>query len=85
MTTIPLHVRVASIAARIGNLTALPAQHTRIDALGFDSIDEVEFMMTLEEEFEIDVPNEDAAVIQTIADATMLVEREMKKKRVVAA
>jgi acyl carrier protein len=85
MTAVTLPVRVAQIAGTIANLANLPAQHTQIDALGFDSTDEIEFTMTLEEEFEIDIGDEDAASIQTIADATALVEREMKKKRRAAA
>lgn len=56
----------------------------RIDSLGFDSIDEIEFTMSLEEEFGVDIADEDAASIRTIADATALVERELKKKRRVA-
>jgi len=34
--------------------------------LGYDSLDQVEFMMTIEEEFDITVPNEEAEKITTV-------------------
>ena len=40
-----------------------------IDDLGADSLDIVELVMAMEEEFDIEIPDEDAEKIQTIADA----------------
>lgn len=40
-----------------------------IEDLGADSLDIVELIMALEEEFEIEVPDEDAEKLQTVADA----------------
>lgn len=40
-----------------------------IDDLGADSLDLVELVMALEEEFDIEIPDEDAEKIQTIGDA----------------
>ena len=40
-----------------------------IDDLGADSLDIVELVMALEEEFDIEIPDEDAEKIQTIGDA----------------
>ena len=40
-----------------------------IDDLGADSLDTVELIMALEEEFEIEIPDEDAEKIITVADA----------------
>ncbi len=37
--------------------------------LGADSLDIVELVMSLEEEFDIEIPDEDAEKIQTIGDA----------------
>lgn len=85
MTDVPTAVLVAQLAGLIAATDKLPAQSARIDSLGFDSIDEIEFTMSLEEEFGVDIADEDAASIQTIADATALVERELKKKRRTAA
>jgi len=41
-----------------------------IDDLGADSLDIVELVMAIEEEFDIEIPDEDAEKIQTIRDAT---------------
>jgi len=40
-----------------------------IDDLGADSLDIVELVMAMEEEFDIEIPDEDAEKIQTIAHA----------------
>ena len=47
----------------------IKAEATFIDDLGADSLDQVELVMALEEEFEIEIPDEDAEKIQTIGDA----------------
>jgi acyl carrier protein len=39
-----------------------------IDDLGADSLDIVEFVMAMEEEFDIEIPDDDAEKIQTIED-----------------
>lgn len=40
-----------------------------IDDLGADSLDTVELVMAFEEEFDIEIPDEDAEDIATVADA----------------
>ena len=40
-----------------------------IDDLGADSLDTVELVMAFEEEFDIEIPDEDAEEITTVADA----------------
>ena len=40
-----------------------------IDDLGADSLDTVELVMAFEEEFELEIPDEDAEVIATVKDA----------------
>ncbi len=40
-----------------------------IEDLGADSLDTVELVMALEEEFGIEIPDEDAEKIQTVGDA----------------
>jgi acyl carrier protein len=40
-----------------------------MDDLGADSLDTVELVMALEEEFEIEISDEDAEKIQTVQDA----------------
>ena len=45
-----------------------PEKHF-IDDLGADSLDIVELVMAMEENFEIEIPDEDAEKIQTVRDA----------------
>jgi acyl carrier protein len=40
-----------------------------IDDLGADSLDIVELVMAIEKEFDIEIPDEDAEHISTVADA----------------
>jgi len=40
-----------------------------IDDLGADSLDTVELVMAFEEEFDIEIPDEDAQGMKTVADA----------------
>jgi acyl carrier protein len=42
--------------------------------LGADSLDVVELVMALEEKFEIEIPDEDAEKITTVADAVKYIE-----------
>lgn len=39
-----------------------------IDDLGADSLDIVELVMTMEEEFDLDIPDEDAEKLKTVGD-----------------
>ena len=45
-----------------------------VDDLGADSLDTVELVMEFEEEFDINIPDEDAEKIQTVGDAIKYVE-----------
>lgn len=45
-----------------------------IDDLGADSLDTVELVMALEEEFGIEISDEDAEKIQTVGDAIKYIE-----------
>jgi acyl carrier protein len=47
--------------------------------LGADSLDIVELMMGLEEEFEITIPEEHAEKIRTVREAIEYIEREQAK------
>lgn len=40
-----------------------------VDDLGADSLDLVELIMTMEEEFDIDISDEDAEKLETVKDA----------------
>jgi len=51
-----------------------------IDDLGADSLDTVEVVMALEEEFGIEIPDEDAEKITTVGDAVKYIEEKLSKK-----
>ncbi len=48
-----------------------------IDDLGADSLDLVELVMVLEEEFGQEIPDEDAGKIQTVQDASNYIKEHM--------
>ena len=45
-----------------------------VDDLGADSLDTVELVMAFEEEFEIEIPDEEAEKIATVQDAISYIE-----------
>ncbi len=51
-----------------------------VDDLGADSLDTVELVMALEEEFETEIPDEDAEKIITIKDAINYIVHRMEKE-----
>ncbi|NQT28222.1 MAG: acyl carrier protein [Candidatus Omnitrophica bacterium] len=51
-----------------------------IDDLGADSLDTVEVVMALEEEFGIEIPDEDAEKIATVGDAVKYIDDKLNKK-----
>ena len=53
----------------------LAAYSSFVDDLGADSLDTVELVMAFEEEFDIEIQDEDAEKIQTIQDAVKYIEQ----------
>ncbi|MFI4937915.1 MAG: acyl carrier protein [Candidatus Berkiellales bacterium] len=51
-----------------------------VDDLGADSLDTVELVMALEEEFELEIPDEEAEKITTLREAISYIEEHAKKK-----
>jgi acyl carrier protein len=49
------------------------------DDLGADSLDTVELVMALEEEFKCEIPDEDAEKIQTVQDAVSYIDSKLGK------
>ncbi|MFH1569736.1 MAG: acyl carrier protein [Gemmatimonadota bacterium] len=49
-----------------------------VDDLGADSLDTVELVMAFEEEFGIDIPDEDAEKMATVNDALKYLEEHSK-------
>ncbi len=56
----------------------LAPQASFIDDLGADSLDIVELVMAMEEEFDIEIPDDDAEKIQTIQDVVSYVKRKIE-------
>jgi acyl carrier protein len=50
-----------------------------VDDLGADSLDTVELVMALEDEFECEIPDEDAEKIRTVQQAIDYVSTHLKK------
>jgi acyl carrier protein len=66
----------AVVADQLGvDLSEVRADASILDDLGADSLDVVEMVMSLEEAFDIEVPDEDVEEMKTVAD----VERYVTK------
>jgi len=50
------------------------------DDLGADSLDNVELIMALEDEFDIEIPDEEAEKISTVQDAIKYIEEHLEDK-----
>jgi acyl carrier protein len=50
-----------------------------VDDLGADSLDTVELVMALEEEFGIEIPDEDAEKMTTVGEAIKYIEEKAAK------
>ncbi len=50
-----------------------------VDDLGADSLDTVEMVMAFEEEFGIEIPDEDAEKIRTVQDAIDYIEKKASR------
>jgi acyl carrier protein len=49
-----------------------------VDDLGADSLDQVELIMAFEEEFDIEIPDEDAEKITSVGDAVNYIDEKTK-------
>jgi acyl carrier protein len=64
------------IAEQLGVKIEEVTEETRfIDDLGADSLDLVELVMAFEEEFKIEIPDEEATRIKSVTDAIMYINR----------
>ncbi len=55
-------------------------QASFIEDLGADSLDTVELVMALEEEFGVEIPDEDAEKMATVGDAAKYIEEKVAPK-----
>jgi acyl carrier protein len=54
-------------------------QASFIEDLGADSLDTVELVMAFEEEFSVEVPDEDAEKLQTVGNVVEYIEKKIAK------
>lgn len=80
MATSAIEAKVKSIIADqlgVGEDEIKP-ESSFIEDLGADSLDIVELVMAMEEEFEVEIPDEEAENIKTVGDAINYVNTHKK-------
>ena len=80
---------MASVSERVIDIVAeqlgvdkekITAETSFVNDLGADSLDTVELVMELEEEFDIQIPDDQAEKIKTVGEAIDYIENEIKNK-----
>jgi len=79
MSTFEKIREVVASRLSINDLSKIKEESSFIDDLGADSLDTVELIMQLEEEFGIDIPDDEADKILTIGDAVNYIEKRKNK------
>ena len=70
------------IAEQLGvNEAEIKNESSFVDDLGADSLDTVELVMAFEEEFGIEIPDEDAEKITRVKEAIEYIESHAKSKK----
>ena len=80
MATTNVEQKVKSIIAEqlgVGE-DEIKATSSFIEDLGADSLDIVELVMAMEEEFEVEIPDEEAENIKTVSDAINYINAHKK-------
>ena len=68
------------VAEQLGvNEADIKNESSFVDDLGADSLDTVELVMALEEEFECEIPDEEAEKITTVQQAIDFINNNLKK------
>src|SRR5438270_1453922 len=79
--------RPMSVEAKVKSIIAeqlgvgedeIKAESAFIEDLGADSLDIVELVMAMEEEFEVEIPDEEAEHIKTVQDAVNFINEHKK-------
>ena len=66
------------ISEQLGvSVDEINADSSILDDLGADSLDVVELVMAIEDEFDIEVPDEDAEALRTVGDAERYVTEHL--------
>jgi acyl carrier protein len=70
------------IADEMGlNVSQVTLESDFVENFGADSLDVVELVMRVEEDFEIEISDEEARPIKTVADALRLIEEKVRESR----
>ena len=68
------------VAEQLGaNEDQVTPEASFVDDLGADSLDQVELIMAMEEEFDVSIPDEDAEKIATVQDAIDYIKNAIEK------
>ena len=80
MATSAIEAKVKSIIAdQLGvGEDEIKTESSFIEDLGADSLDIVELVMAMEEEFEVEIPDEEAENIKTVGDAVNYINTHKK-------
>ncbi len=66
------------IAEKLGvSEDKITPQASFVDDLGADSLDQVELIMAFEDEFDVEIPDEDAEKMRTVQDALNYLESKL--------
>ena len=66
------------IVDQLGVTEEVKTEASFVEDLGADSLDTVEMVMAFEEEFNIEIPDEDAEKIKTVKDAIDYINKKAK-------
>ena len=74
--------KVRDIIVEVLNVdeTEVTMESTFIDDLGADSLDVFQIIMGIEEEFDIEIPNEEAEKIVTVGDAVEQIKKAVSEQ-----
>lgn len=70
-------IDVAKYSVVIQSVDEIKPDSRFVDHLGFDSLDQIEVLMDVEEEFGIEISDEEAETIVTVGDAVALVQAKL--------
>lgn len=78
-----IETKVKSIIAEtLGvDLQEITPQASFVNDLGADSLDTVELVMAFEEQFGIEIPDEDTEKIQTVGQAIEYIQKKLSEKQ----
>ena len=74
--------KIQSIISDVLNIEAddITVESTFVDDLGADSLDVFQIVMALEEEFDIEIPDDAAEHITTVGDAVEQIKKAVESK-----